>query len=54
MVEELNFLIYPVSNCIGCGLLVPLFFSIDFDVDIVGVQMFDFEHFVEPNRRICL
>jgi len=42
VVEELNFLIYPLSNCVGCGLLVQLIFSIDFDVDVFGLQMFEF------------
>jgi hypothetical protein len=53
-VTELPFFIYPESNCVGCGLLVPLLVSVNFNVDVVGLQMFDFTYFVKPECRICL
>jgi hypothetical protein len=47
-VKEINFLIYSVFDCVGYGLLILWFSPIDFDVDVVGFQLFDFTDLVKP------
>jgi len=50
--ERIDFLIYPVIYCICCGLLVLQLLAIDFDVDVVWFQVFNFAHIIKPHCSI--
>jgi len=48
VLQELDFLVYAEFDCFDCSLLVLLSSSVDFDTDVVGLQLFIPAHFVKP------
>jgi hypothetical protein len=53
-VQEFNFLIYSISNGVGCSSSVLWHVVVGSELDVVGFGLLDFAHFVEPYRRVGL
>jgi hypothetical protein len=49
-VEKFDFLIDSISDGVGCCFLIPWGFTVGFKVDVVGFELFDFAHLIEPYR----
>ena len=52
-VEKFNFLIDSISDGVSCCSPV-LCFTVGFEVDIVGFELFDLAHLIEPYRHVGL
>jgi 4-hydroxybenzoate polyprenyltransferase len=53
-IQEFNFLIYSISDGVSCGSPVLWCFAVGSEVDVIGFDLFDRAHFIEPYRRVGL
>jgi hypothetical protein len=51
-VQEFNFLIYSISDGVNCSSSVLWCFTVGSELDVVGFDLLDLAHFIEPYRRV--